>query len=115
MILNKIASRGFARTSCRFKYNGKVKDLLESAATGVDSKPNNPDDVWSTSPYPQEAVFQNNYRDQSQKEKRIRKDPKNTSIVLFPGQGAQYVGMAKSLVRIPEARDMFELASQVLG
>lgn len=115
MILNKIYVRGFALTSCRFKYNDKVKDLLDSAATGDDIKPKNPEDVWSTSPYPEEAVFQKRDRDQSKKERRPRRDPKDTSIVLFPGQGAQYVGMAKHIVKIPEARDMFEIASQVLG
>lgn len=41
--------------------------------------------------------------------------PENPTIILFPGQGAQFVGMAKSLVDIPEARDLFEIASDVLG
>lgn len=36
------------------------------------------------------------------------------TIVLFPGQGSQFVGMAKSLADIPEARDMFEIASDML-
>ncbi|XP_060652743.1 probable malonyl-CoA-acyl carrier protein transacylase, mitochondrial [Drosophila nasuta] len=41
-------------------------------------------------------------------------DPKETSIVLFPGQGTQYVGMAKDLLRFPGARRIFELANEVL-
>lgn len=40
--------------------------------------------------------------------------PENPTIVLFPGQGSQFVGMAKSLVNIPEAKDMFDIASEVL-
>lgn len=40
--------------------------------------------------------------------------PKNPTIVLFPGQGSQFVGMAKSLVDIPDARDLFEIASEIL-
>lgn len=40
--------------------------------------------------------------------------PENPTIVLFPGQGSQFVGMAKSLVNIPEAKDMFDIASDVL-
>ncbi|XP_055315396.1 probable malonyl-CoA-acyl carrier protein transacylase, mitochondrial isoform X2 [Sitodiplosis mosellana] len=40
--------------------------------------------------------------------------PDNPTIVLFPGQGAQFVGMAKSLVDIPEARDLFDIASTIL-
>ncbi|XP_030385311.1 probable malonyl-CoA-acyl carrier protein transacylase, mitochondrial [Scaptodrosophila lebanonensis] len=41
-------------------------------------------------------------------------DPKETSVVLFPGQGTQYVGMAKDLLRFPGARRIFELANEVL-
>lgn len=40
--------------------------------------------------------------------------PDNPTIILFPGQGSQFVGMAKSLVDIPEAKDMFDIASDVL-
>lgn len=42
-------------------------------------------------------------------------DPKETSIILFPGQGSQYVGMAAQLMRFPSARSIFELANEVLG
>lgn len=40
--------------------------------------------------------------------------PENPTIILFPGQGAQFVGMAKSLANIPAAKDMFDIASDVL-
>lgn len=40
--------------------------------------------------------------------------PDNPTIVLFPGQGSQFVGMAKSLADIPEAKEMFDIASEVL-
>lgn len=40
--------------------------------------------------------------------------PENPTIILFPGQGSQFVGMAKSLANIPEAKDMFDIASDVL-
>lgn len=111
MLFNKFITRGFTKTpTSRLRYN-KVQDLLENAASGSDRTPKNKDDVWSTSPYTDGAVF-NNKRDQSKKTKR---SPPDASIVLFPGQGSGYVGMAKNLVRIPEARDIFEIASQVLG
>lgn len=42
-------------------------------------------------------------------------NPKNTSIVLFPGQGTQYVGMANKLLKFPEARRIFKMANEVLG
>lgn len=40
--------------------------------------------------------------------------PTKPTIILFPGQGSQFVGMAKSLVNIPEAKEMFDIASEVL-
>lgn len=36
------------------------------------------------------------------------------TVVLFPGQGSQFVGMAKSLVHIPEAKQLFDAASEIL-
>ncbi|KAH8339808.1 hypothetical protein KR074_011160, partial [Drosophila pseudoananassae] len=41
-------------------------------------------------------------------------DPKETTIMLFPGQGTQYVGMGKELLRFPGARRIFEMANDVL-
>ena len=35
---------------------------------------------------------------------------------VFPGQGAQFVGMGKDLYdNIPQAREMFERANEILG
>lgn len=41
-------------------------------------------------------------------------DPKETSVMLFPGQGTQYVGMGRDLLQFPGARRIFELANEVL-
>lgn len=35
------------------------------------------------------------------------------SVILFPGQGSQYVGMVKNLS--PKGKSLFEMANQVLG
>lgn len=45
------------------------------------------------------------------------KDDSDMSVLLFPGQGAQFVGMAKQLLDdpdLPNVRDMFDRASQIL-
>lgn len=91
----------------------KIKDLLDGAASGIEKNVDSSENAWSKSPYPPETVFEK--RDQGKKTRRTLKDPRDTSIILFPGQGSQYVGMAKNLIKIPEARDMFSLASEVLG
>ncbi len=38
----------------------------------------------------------------------------STSIILFPGQGSQFVGMAKKMLGVPGVKDMFESASSIL-
>lgn len=44
------------------------------------------------------------------------KDWKASTAFFFPGQGAQYVGMAGKLIQeVPKAKQMFEQASEVLG
>lgn len=36
-----------------------------------------------------------------------------SSVILFPGQGTQFVGMGKKLLDVPNVKRMFELASHV--
>lgn len=35
------------------------------------------------------------------------------SIIIFPGQGSQFVGMGKKLLEVPKVSRMFEIASNV--
>lgn len=35
------------------------------------------------------------------------------SIIIFPGQGSQFVGMGKKLLEVPKVTKMFEIASNV--
>jgi [acyl-carrier-protein] S-malonyltransferase len=89
-----------------------IKQLLEEASVCSDPPPVRPENVWSTSPYPEGVVLK---RDQSRHFRKPNKDPKETSIILFPGQGTQYVGMGKDLMKFPIARDLFDAASDLLG
>uniref|UniRef100_A0A8R1DUT4 Malonyl-CoA:ACP transacylase (MAT) domain-containing protein n=1 Tax=Caenorhabditis japonica TaxID=281687 RepID=A0A8R1DUT4_CAEJA len=36
-------------------------------------------------------------------------------VLLFPGQGAQFVGMGKKIIEVPAAKRVFDEASEVLG
>lgn len=112
----RIIKRQFRTSSClqRAASDDKstiLKDLLDNSATFEDLNKDTPDNDWSTLPYPEGTVL---HRDQAQKVERPRIDPKETSIILFPGQGAQYVGMAQDLIKFPGARDIFALANDVL-
>jgi len=89
---------------------------LESSEPSVE--PMNPEEVdkkqtlWTDGPYPKDSDYN---RSQAKYSYRPAVSPEDTSIVLFPGQGTQYVGMAQDLLDYPMVQEMFSHASQVLG
>ncbi|XP_037093728.1 probable malonyl-CoA-acyl carrier protein transacylase, mitochondrial [Pollicipes pollicipes] len=70
------------------------------------------DDRWATSLYPEGSRGR---QSQARRSRRPPVDPRATSVLLFPGQGAQRVGMADALLPFPHVADMFEEASALLG
>ncbi|CAF4169762.1 unnamed protein product [Rotaria sp. Silwood2] len=42
-------------------------------------------------------------------------DPSTTSIILFPGQGTQFVGMGQQVINYPNVKEMFNIAHRILG
>lgn len=59
-------------------------------------------------------IFDSHLLDEPMKS-RERRDPKTTSILLFPGLGCQTVGMGECLLDYPNVPEMFEAANRVLG
>lgn len=47
--------------------------------------------------------------------RRERRCPREGTVLLFPGQGSQFVGMCRGLQQYPGVRDMYRLAEKVLG
>nr|XP_005993749.1 PREDICTED: malonyl-CoA-acyl carrier protein transacylase, mitochondrial [Latimeria chalumnae] len=46
---------------------------------------------------------------------QARRKPSNHTVMLFPGQGSQFVGMGKGLLRYEKVRTLYAVAEKVLG
>lgn len=56
-----------------------------------------------------------NKRYQANNSFRPKVDPRQTTVLLFPGQGSQFVGMGKKLLQYPKVQEMYSIASAILG
>lgn len=91
-------------------HKASAKDLLDDAATFIDQVPVNEESKWSTSPYPKGSIP----RSQAHHSLRPYINPMETSLILFPGEGSQFVGMAKDLLKFPICIDLFKVANEIL-
>ena len=104
----------FTRSKSENNKEPSVKELLDDAALGFGPMDEvDDDDEWVSSPYPHGSVI-NPKQSQALKSLRPKVNPSDTSIILFPGQGSQYVGMGADLLKFPAARDIFEAACEIL-
>ena len=45
----------------------------------------------------------------------LKIDPRDTTIIMFPGQGSQFVGMGSAVFNAPNVDKLFEIAKSILG
>ena len=94
---------------------GNVEGILRTSGTLNSPPPDDePGNKWGNKSPAQPREFVKEW-DQAKKVKRPRIDPKLTSIVQFPGQGAQFVGMGKKLLQYPNVPEIYDVAGEILG
>lgn len=70
-------------------FSESPKELLENAASFREGSPRNKpkervEDIWDSDPYPKDSNWK---QSQAKFSMRPKCDPRQTSIILFPGQG----------------------------
>ncbi|XP_076578850.1 malonyl-CoA-acyl carrier protein transacylase, mitochondrial isoform X1 [Chaetodon auriga] len=92
---------------------GKVRSLVCLGRRLSSTQPDSPD---GTRHPPPETPAPLPYSEPPEvKQRRPKKDPHGCSILLFPGQGSQFVGMGRGLLKYPNVKEMFRVAQKILG
>lgn len=91
----------------------KVRSLLPLSRSLSTSRPGSPD--GASPPWPDTPSALPHTEPPAAEQRRPRKDPSGSSVLLFPGQGSQYVGMGRGLLKYPNVKDMFAVAQKILG
>lgn len=89
-----------------------LKDLESSSVSPLDQTPEFPSDYEN---FDTRLRDKNWRRDQSRHSFRPKVNPQDTSLLLFPGQGSQFVGMGKNLLEYPNVEKMYHFAGKILG
>lgn len=94
------------------KFTGKKEDLEEL----LKNMTTEPKYFTEADSFPSDMKRYKNWEKIEAAKSTVPKiNPSLTSVVLFPGQGSQFVGMGKKLLPFPGVKDMYDEASSILG
>lgn len=91
---------------------GPVRSLLSLSRRLCTSQPGSPDASRHLTPETHAPLPDSDVKQQG---RGTRKDPSDCSVLLFPGQGSQFVGMGRGLLKYPNVKEMFAVAHKILG
>ncbi|CAL1545995.1 unnamed protein product [Lymnaea stagnalis] len=127
-LLKRLEKKGISETEFLSKLNNSLDD--ESAATAQKAFTGSKEDLEellkNISTEPKYLSETDSFPSDMQRYKQWKKQeldtsskpkvaPSLTSVVLFPGQGSQFVGMGKKLLHFPGVNDLYDEASSILG
>ncbi|CAB3375776.1 Hypothetical predicted protein [Cloeon dipterum] len=94
-----------------------VDELLKNSTVGYPNDFMTPEHSWQTNPYTMDPTLKQRLTERNQSAHSFRPsvNPNDTSILIFPGQGVQHVGMCKELLKFPLVQDLFSVASSILN
>uniref|UniRef100_A0A3P9B8U5 Malonyl-CoA-acyl carrier protein transacylase n=1 Tax=Maylandia zebra TaxID=106582 RepID=A0A3P9B8U5_9CICH len=91
---------------------GKVRSLVSLSRTLSTNKPGS---TAGDYPPPAEApASPPNSEPAAAPQRRPKKDPSGCSVLLFPGQGSQFVGMGRGLLKYPNVKEMFTVLQKTV-
>ncbi|XP_026857958.2 malonyl-CoA-acyl carrier protein transacylase, mitochondrial isoform X1 [Electrophorus electricus] len=91
----RVVARSFYRKTTVF-HSRKVSDCAQTSA----QTPLSPDNRNETA---------------EDERRKPRRPPNKVSVLLFPGQGSQFVGMGRGMLKYDNVKEMFAVAQKVLG
>ena len=93
------------------RLQSQTKNLLENSVTTDDELP----DDAGPGPASRKERRKPRHPAKSEADAGPGVDLSDKSVLLFPGQGAQFVGMGGKLLEVPSVKEMYDQASQILN
>lgn len=94
---------------------GKVRSVVSLSRTLSTNHPSSSDRAHQPPPGGSSLLPETESDTVEVRSQGRRKDPSGCSVFLFPGQGSQFVGMGRGLLKYPNVKEMFTVAQKILG